>query len=103
MAKQYRKGEILIVLFNLLKEHPDGLKPKEAIEKLTKMLTLTEAEKGNFPSGGWRFERIVRFDTIDAAKAGLIVKDGTAWIITGEGLEALSKYSAPAEMQKYVQ
>lgn len=103
MAKQYRKGEILIALFNLLKNNPDGFKPSEAIEELAKILTLTEEEKGKVNSGQWRFDRHVRFHTVDAAKAGLIVKDGTAWIITEAGLDALAKYSTPAEMQRYVQ
>lgn len=66
-------------------------------------MTLTESEKGNFPSGGRRFERIVRFDTIDAAKAGLIIKDGSTWIITDADMDALDKYPSPGEMLKYVQ
>lgn len=73
MAKQYRKGEILISLFNLLKENQDGMRPKEAIGRLSEILTLTESEKENFPSGDRRFKRIVRFDTIDAAKAGFLI------------------------------
>lgn len=103
MAKQYRKGEILIELFKLLKENPDGMKPKEAIEKLYSTMTLTESEKGNFPSGGRRFERIIRFDTIDAAKAGLLIKNGSTWVITEKGLDALQKYSSPEQMQTNVQ
>lgn len=103
MAKQYRKGEILIELFKLLKDNPDGLKPKDAIEKLSSIMTLTEAELGNFPSGGRRFDRIVRFDTIDAAKAGFLAKDGSTWVLTDSGLEALQKLSTPEQMQKGVQ
>lgn len=103
MVKSYRKGEMLLELFKLLKDAPEGLKPKDAIEKLSATMELTDYEKGDFSSGGRRFDKIVRFNTIDAAKAGYLIKNGSCWIITESGLEALKNFTSPDLMQKNVQ
>lgn len=100
MAKAYRKGEILLALFKLLEGAPDGMKPKEIIAKLTSKLELTEHEKGEYESGGRRFDKIVRFASIDAVKVGWLIKNNGEWMITPAGLEAMKKFPTPELMQK---
>lgn len=98
----YRQGEILQRLFHLLKGAPDGMKPKDAIHHLMTTMELSEYEKGNFPSGGMRFDKIVRFLTVDAVKAGWMSKEGNRWIITPAGVAALTTFKTPEELQKNV-
>lgn len=79
MAKaNYRIGERLLTVLTLLKDYPDGLKPKEAIDKLSHIMELNDYEKGHFDSGERRFVHVIRFATIGAVKAGWIIKDGTS-------------------------
>lgn len=104
MAKaNYRPGERLLAVLTLLKDYPDGLKPKDAIEKLAQTMKLNEYEKGHFEKNGERrFGYLIRFATIGAVKAGWIIKDGTRWIITEAGVEALNNFQTGEQIQKNV-
>ncbi len=97
-----RKGEMLQGMFRILKDEPEGMKPKRVLEKLADILVPTEYEKGFFPSGGQRFSHIARFATVDAMKAGWMAKENNKWFVTPAGLEALEKYQDPLEFQKRV-
>lgn len=87
-----RTGLILQTLFKLLVEHPDGIQAKDAIKKVASQLTLTEHELGEYQSGGRRFDKILRFTTVDAVKAGWMRKNKGLWSITDEGQEALDLF-----------
>ena len=69
-----RTGELLRKLLELLQAAPDGLRAKDALAALEKKVELTPYEKGNYASGR-RFEKIVRFATLDASKAGWLISD----------------------------
>lgn len=104
MAKaNYRIGERLLAVLTLLKDYPEGLKPKKAIDKLSHTMELNDYEKGHFDSGERRFGHVIRFATIGAVKAGWIIKDGTSWVITDSGLEALEKFPTGELIQKNAQ
>lgn len=92
-----RHGELVQALFNLLKEHPDGLKAGDALRLLRERVTLTEYEKGAFNSGGDRFDTIVRFATVDTVRAGWMIKHQRVWTVTAEGMKALMQYPDPEE------
>jgi restriction system protein len=91
----YRTGELLRKLFAILIEHPEGMRAKDAITLLREQVELTQYEKGKYSSGGERFERIIRFATIDCVKAGWMVKDKGIWTVTDEGKMALARYKEP--------
>ena len=90
-----RLGEILRKLFDILAKHPEGLQAHEALATLAESLTLTEHEAGNYPSGGRRFEKIARFATIPAVKAGWLIKSKGLWLVTAEGKAAHTKHREP--------
>lgn len=93
-----RKGEMLRALFAVLGEHPDGLSARSAIDATAQRLNLTEFEKGVYDSGAVpvrRFDKILRFTTIDAVKAGWLVKSNGEWAITQEGLAAYDRFREP--------
>lgn len=92
-----RTGYLLQELFRLLQQHPDGLQAKDALAALAGRVELTEHEKGEYENGGRRFNKIVRFSTVDAVKAGWMRKNKGIWTITEEGTSALASITEPQE------
>lgn len=90
-----RNGELLRKLFEILMKQADGLKAGEAINALANHIALTEYEKGEYESGGRRFDKIVRFITLDCSKAGWFIKQKGNWSVTDDGREAHRKYKDP--------
>ncbi|MDH5328163.1 MAG: Mrr restriction system protein [Gammaproteobacteria bacterium] len=84
-----RTGYLLQQLFKILLEYPDGLQAKDALQELQNRVELTEHEAGEYEGGGSRFGKIVRFATVDAAKAGWMRKVKGIWSISEAGAEAL--------------
>lgn len=80
-----RTGQLIRKLFEILLAHPDGMRASEALAALASQVQLTTYEAGDYNSGGRRFERIVRFATVDCVKAGWLVKQKGIWTITAEG------------------
>jgi restriction system protein len=92
-----RVGELLRGLFEILLQHPDGMQARQALDELAGKITLTEHERGSYEDGGRRFEKIVRFGTVDCVKAGWFLKNKGWWSVTEEGRRALLKYTDPSE------
>lgn len=90
-----RTGELLRVLFEILKSNPEGLQAKDALKQLEIRVGLTDHERGYYPNGARRFEKIVRFGTVDCVKAEWLVKNKGRWTITQAGWEAYQKFSDP--------
>ena len=66
-----RTGELLRKLFEILIGHPEGLQAGMALDKLANSVTLSEYEaEVSKSSGTRRFDKIVRFATVDCTKAG---------------------------------
>jgi len=90
-----RTGGFLRTLFKILQEQSEGLPAGEALAKLRTQVTLTEYEKGHYDGGASRFDQIVRFATVDASKAGWMLKQKGQWSVTPQGMEALVQFSDP--------
>jgi restriction system protein len=97
-----RTGQFLRVVFDLLLGKPDGLPVKDILAEIPKVIPLTEYELGYYSStpNSPRFEKIVRFATIDLVKAGWLVKSKGRWFITEEGKQAYKKFADPEEFYK---
>jgi len=97
-----RTGQFLRVIFKLLTDKPDGLQAKDILAEIPKIIPLTEYESGYYSStpNSTRFEKIVRFATIDLVKAGWLVKNKGRWFITEEGKQAYNKIKDPEEFYK---
>ncbi len=83
-----RTGKLLLMLFGILSAQPDGMKARDALAALIEQIEMTPYEAGDYPTGGRRFEKIVRFATVDTVKAGWLVKDKGVWTVTPEGAQA---------------
>jgi restriction system protein len=80
----------------VLADHPDGARAKDVLAETEKRLELTDYERGTFEgSGARRFEKLVRFQTLNAVKAGWMVKDKGTWTATQDGLGALKAFPQP--------
>lgn len=95
-----RTGEFLRELFKILMAAPDGMRASEALQVLASSFTLSPYEADNYESGSRRFEKIVRFATVDCVKAGWLVKDKGIWSITDEGRAAHAELSDPETFYK---
>jgi restriction system protein len=90
-----RTGELLRELFNILMVTSDGLRASEALQTLSERVTLTPYEADTYESGGRRFDKIVRFATVDCVKAGWLLKDKGIWSITDEGRKVHTELQDP--------
>ena len=97
-----RTGEFLRFIFKMLWDKPEGLPAKEILDAIPNSLQLTEYEAGYYPSTPTspRFEKIVRFATIDLVHAGWLVKSKGRWYLTEEGRQAFKKYPDPEDFYK---
>lgn len=95
-----RTGEFLRELFSILIAAPEGMRASEALQHLASRFTLTPYEANSYESGARRFEKIVRFATVDCVKAGWLVKDKGVWSITEAGEAAHAELTDPEAFYK---
>ncbi|MFS2105623.1 restriction endonuclease [Ralstonia sp. Ralssp135] len=96
-----RSGALLRKLFDILRPHPEGMPANKALEALAASEQLSPYEAGVYDSsGGRRFEKIVRFGTVDCVKAGWLVKHKGIWTATDAGLAAYDAFPDPASFYK---
>jgi restriction system protein len=95
-----RTGEFLRTLFDLLIADPSGVKGSSAIAEARKSTQLIEWEKGQYPSGMIRFDKVLRFATIDCVKAGWLQKEKGVWTATEAGIKAHKQFSDPEAFYK---
>jgi restriction system protein len=99
MAEISRKrvGELVLGVFKILLLHPDGLPAKLILERLPTVIPPTDFEKSTYPRRPdiRRYEKIVRFSTISAVKAGWLTKNKGLWSLTDEGRHAFDQFPEP--------
>lgn len=95
-----RVGELLRKLFEILAKEPEGLHAGKALDSLANSISLTPYEQGEYDPGIRRFDRIVRFATIDCVKAGWLVKFKGVWNLTVDGQAAMTKYPDAEDFYK---
>ena len=90
-----RSGELVRGVFKILLKHPDGLPAKEVLRQLADIVPPTPFEASMYPNrpNVRRYEKIVRFSTINTVKAGWLLKDKGSWSLTDEGRAAFEKFS----------
>jgi restriction system protein len=96
-----RNGEIQRGVFKILIDQPEGLRAKEVIQRLRKVVPPTEFEKNEYPNrpGVERYPKMVRFATIAPVKAGWMIKEKGSWYLTEEGKRAYQKFQDPLQFR----
>jgi len=97
-----RSGELLSSVLKVLKDQPDGLPVSEVFTAVETLVPPTPFEASDYPNrpGVRRYEKIIRFTTISAVKAGWLVKLKGTWTITEEGQKALSDIPDPEKLMR---
>lgn len=92
-----RSGELVRGVFQVLLQQPDGMPAKEVLRRLEEVVPPTAFEGSTYPSrpNVRRYEKIVRFSTIGAVKAGWLVKTKGSWSLTDEGRTAYQRFQDP--------
>jgi len=97
-----RRGELVRKVFEVLQNHPDGLPAKDILQWVERNTPITDYERSDYPNspGVRRFEKIVRFSTIAAVKAGWLVKEKGRWTLTDEGRKAYKSFGDPERFDR---
>jgi restriction system protein len=95
-----RTGELLRKLFEILQQTPEGMPAADAIKALANAVKLSDYEAGFYSGGVQRFDKIVRFATVDCVKAGWLKKEKGIWTLTPAGLQAWQSIKDPEAFYK---
>jgi restriction system protein len=93
-----RRGELLRAVFAVLLDDPEGMRARDVFPRVERLVGMTEFEAANYPGKDLRrFEKSIRFVTINAVKAGWMVKEAGVWTATESGSEAYRRIEDPEE------
>jgi restriction system protein len=97
-----RVGELVRGVLEVLRHHLEGYAAKDVLKELEKKVPPTDFENSRYPQrpDTRRYEKVVRFSTIGAVKAGWLVKDRGLWNITEEGSKALDRFPDPEKFAR---
>ena len=97
-----RTGEIVRGVLSVLADHPEGLEARKVIVETAGRVGVTDYEAAEYPStpGLRRFDKMLRFSTIPAVKAGWMTKSKGFWTVTAEGVAAVAEFTDPAEFMR---
>ncbi len=87
MAKSKETAaKVLHAALNVLKENGGELRAEQVLEKVEQRVSLDEHEKERYEKTGYiRWESILHFYSVNAVKAGYLIKSGGVWHLTPEG------------------
>jgi restriction system protein len=92
-----RSGELVRGVFQILSHQVEAVPAKEVLRRLEALVPPTEFEASTYPNRPTvrRYEKIVRFSTIGAVKAGWLIKNKGAWSLSDPGRAAFGKFKDP--------
>lgn len=92
-----RRGELVRGVFEILAPEAEGLPAKEVLRQLQGNVPPTAFENSTYPDrpNVRRYDKIVRFSTVAAVKAGWLIKDKGQWSLTDEGVRAVRDIPEP--------
>jgi restriction system protein len=90
-----RTGEFLRVAFKMMLDSAEAVPSGEVIRRVGETVPLTEYERGFYTNGAVRFDKIIRFGSVDCVKAGWLVKAHGRWSVTDAGREAYQTITNP--------
>lgn len=83
-------AKVLFGAFKVLKENGGSMRGFEVIDKIRNTIQFDEWETHRYEKTGYiRWESILHFFTIDAIKAGFMLKSKGLWTLTPEGEDAM--------------
>lgn len=97
-SRTSRMGELARGVFSMLMDEPEGLRASHLLKLVEERVPPTPFEQETYPKHPTvrRFEHTIRFATINAVKAGWLVKNKGQWSLTDEGRAAYTRFPDPA-------
>jgi restriction system protein len=88
--KTVDRGVALIkFVLGLLKNHPDGMRPRDIYAEIESKLPLDDFDKETMKGSGLpRWRALLHFQSVAATKAELLTKSDGRWLVTEEGRKA---------------
>jgi restriction system protein len=81
----------LYATFSILKENGGQLASRQILEEIPRRVELTDWDKSILEKSGYiRWQSILHFYTVDASKAGYLLKKDGTWYLTPEGEKAMA-------------
>ncbi|MDQ2643465.1 MAG: Mrr restriction system protein [Myxococcota bacterium] len=95
-----RIGELVQGVLRILRDKPEGMRARDVVAALEKVVPPTDFELSPYPSrpDSRRYDQIARFATISPVKAGWLVKSKGRWSITDAGSSALNALTDPERL-----
>jgi restriction system protein len=97
-----RSGELLQGVLTVLHPCTEGMRVAELLSAMEKLVPPTPFEASDYPNrpGVRRYEKIIRFMTINAVKAGWLIKSRGTWTITDQGRRALEAFPDAEQLMR---
>jgi hypothetical protein len=90
-----RRGGLLREVFDVVADHPNGIRAADVLATTAKRLEFTEHAQGAHWDLAPAFDRLVRLEMMKAVRAGWMTMDNGTWTATEEGLAARTRYGDP--------
>jgi restriction system protein len=96
-ADLQRRGQLVREVFAVLRHHAEGMRAAEVLAEVERRLPPTPYEASTYARNPnvRRYEKIIRFSSINAVRAGWLVKDRGVWSLTDEGAAAYEQFTDP--------
>src|SRR5580704_5555983 len=97
-----RLGELVQGVLRILKDKPDGMRARDVVAELERLVPPTPFEQSTYVSRPdvRRYEQLARFATIGPVKAGWLLKSKGRWTATEAGRSALSTFRDPEALMR---
>jgi restriction system protein len=97
-----RRAELVHAVCLVLRDHPNGLRARDVLAEVARQHPPSSAEEAEYAGqpGSRRYEKNIRFASINAVKAGWLVKAQGVWSLTEEGVRALESFSDPTDFYR---
>lgn len=96
----HRTGLLLRNMFEILMANNGEMRARDVLAKLAERVPPSTFEAAEYADGARRYEKIIRFATVDTAKAGWLLKSKGMWSVTDIGRDAYSRLKDPAEFYR---
>lgn len=95
LSRSERLGaKTLYLALQIIKSEGGSLPSREVVEKVGNVIDLSDWAKGVYEKSGYiRWQAMLHFFSIDAAKAGYIRKQKGIWYLTEEGEQTIDEFS----------
>jgi restriction system protein len=97
-----RRGELVREVFAVLRDRPEGMPAVDVLREVERRLPPNDYEASGYERNPnvRRYEKVIRFSSINVVKAGWLVKNRGIWGLSEEGVRAFAQYQDPEQFYR---